>query len=162
MAMIINQNTPVILETDASKAVTYAAGNLRRDLKAVCTGTDEIENRILLLEAADLPDEAYEVRVEEGDLVIRASNELGFVYGIYEVSRDILGVENFWFWNDQKFVTVDHFTVPEGYVKYGASSRIRFRGWFINDEVLIQAWSVERKKEKPWEMVFEALLRCEY
>lgn len=67
MAMIINQNTPVILETDASKAVTYAAGNLRRDLKAVCTGTDEIENRILLLEAADLPDEAYEVRVEEGD-----------------------------------------------------------------------------------------------
>ena len=161
MAMIINQNTPVILETDASKAVTYAAGNLRRDLKAVCTGTDEIENRILL-EPADLPDEAYEVRVEEGDLVIRASNELGFVYGIYEVSRDILGVENFWFWNDQKFVTVDHFTVPEGYVKYGAPSRIRFRGWFINDEVLIQAWSVERKKEKPWEMVFEALLRCEY
>ena len=66
-AMIINQNTPVILETDAYTAVTYAAGNLRRDLKAVCTGTDEIENRILLLEAVDLPDEAYEVRVEEGD-----------------------------------------------------------------------------------------------
>lgn len=159
MAMIINQNTPVILGTDASTAVTHAAKNLRRDLKAVCTGTDEIENRILL-EPADLPDEAYEVRVEDLDLVIRASGELGFVYGIYEVSREILGVENFWFWNDQKFVTVDHFTVPEGYVKYGAPSRVRFRGWFINDEVLIQAWSVERKKEKPWEMVFEALLRC--
>ena len=66
MAMIINQNTPVILGTDASTAVTHAAGNLRRDLKAVCTGTDEIENCILL-EPADLPDEAYEVRVEEGD-----------------------------------------------------------------------------------------------
>ena len=116
MAMNINQNTPVILGTDASRAVAYAVKNLRRDLKAVCTGTDEIENRILL-ESADLPDEAYEVRVKDQDLVIRASNELGFVYGIYEVSRDILGVENFWFWNDQRFVTVDHFTGPEGYVK---------------------------------------------
>ncbi|MDD7642394.1 MAG: glycosyl hydrolase 115 family protein [bacterium] len=159
--MIINRNTPVILGTDASTAVTHAAKNLRRDLKAVCTGTDEIENRILL-EPADLPDEAYEVRVEDLDLVIRASGELGFVYGIYEVSREILGVENFWFWNDQRFVTVDHVTGPEDYVKYGAPSSVRFRGWFINDEVLIQAWSVEGKKEKPWEMVFEALLRCGY
>ena len=91
MAIIINQNTPVILETDASTAVAYAAKNLRRDLKAVCTGTDEKENHIIL-ESADLPDEAYEVRTEDQDLVIRASSELGFVYGIYEVSRDILGV----------------------------------------------------------------------
>lgn len=82
------------------------------------------------------------------------------MYGIYEVSRDILGVNNFWFWNDQRFVQRECITVPQDYVRHVRPSRVRFRGWFVNDEVLIQAWSVDRKKEKPWEMVFEALLRC--
>ena len=160
MAIRINQNT--LLDGGpmaASTAVAHAIENLRRDLKTVCTGTDENGSRILL-ETAELPEEAYEVRARGQDLVIRASGDLGFVYGIYEVSRDILGVENFWFWNDQSFVAVDHITVPEDYVKCVAPPGVRFRGWFINDEVLIQTWSVERKKEKPWEMVFEALLRC--
>ena len=39
-------------------------------------------------------------------------------------------------------------------------NRIRYRGWFINDEVLISHWTAGVSKEYPWEMVFEALLRC--
>ena len=37
---------------------------------------------------------------------------------------------------------------------------VGLRGWFVNDEVLLKAWEVDYSEEKPWEMVFEALLRC--
>lgn len=158
MAIIINQST-FILSDIKTAPVAHAMDNLRRDLKAVCTDAEETKTAIVL-EQAKLPGEAYEISAENGNLIVRASDELGFVYGIYGISRDILGVHNFWFWNDQKFVPTDCITVPDDYKRSVPPSKVRFRGWFVNDEVLIQAWSVDRKKEKPWEMVFEALLRC--
>ena len=43
---------------------------------------------------------------------------------------------------------------------HSEADRIRYRGWFINDEVLISHWTAGVSKDYPWEMVFEALLRC--
>ena len=37
---------------------------------------------------------------------------------------------------------------------------VRYRGWFINDEVLLSHWSIGGDPEEPWRMVLEALLRC--
>lgn len=50
--------------------------------------------------------------------------------------------------------------VPEDYQFPSVPYRVRYRGCFVNDEVLFHTWSVERNQDKPWEMVFEALLRC--
>lgn len=48
--------------------------------------------------------EQFEIKCDNNMLVIYASDTLGFVYGLYHISRDILGVLPFWFWNDQVFI----------------------------------------------------------
>lgn len=50
--------------------------------------------------------------------------------------------------------------IPEDYALESRPFAVRFRVWFVNDEVLISTWQVNRRREEPWEMVFEALLRC--
>ena len=48
-----------------------------------------------------------------GALILTAGDDLGFVYGLYEISRRFLGVLPFWFWNDQPFAPVEQVPVPE-------------------------------------------------
>ena len=43
------------------------------------------------------------------------SDDLGFIYGLYEVSRSVLGVNEFWFWNDQEFVPKKETGLPEDF-----------------------------------------------
>ena len=38
-------------------------------------------------------------------------------------------------------------------------ARVRYRGWFVNDETLISHWKVERRSDLAFAMVFETLLR---
>ncbi len=141
--------------------VRHALKNLERDLGFVCLPTELAGDRICLnICERELGAEAYEVSVRNGELWIEACDELGFIYGIYAVSRELLGVQDFWFWNDQRFDKKDEITVPEDYHLSSTPFAVRYRGWFVNDEVLISAWTLERSKDKPWEMVFETLLRC--
>ncbi|MGN1141572.1 MAG: glycosyl hydrolase 115 family protein [Oliverpabstia sp.] len=104
--------------------------------------------------------ECYCIQGKDGNLEIHAADELGFVYGIYEVSRRILGIREFWFWNDQKIIPQKGYKVEDDFFVQSQPAAIKFRGWFINDEVLIHTWSVNCRKDEPWEMVFETLLRC--
>lgn len=155
--MILNNNTRVIGAQTA--AVRHAAESLYRDIKKV-SGRAELPGCQILLEKGAVEKECFRIGTEEGDLVIQASDELGFIYGIYEVSRRFLGIHAFWFWNDQKLERREEIRIPDGYRFCSRPFRVRYRGWFVNDEVLIHKWMVDREKDKPWEMVFEALLRC--
>ncbi len=139
--------------------VQKAADSLVRDLKKVFLNTDEPGAEIRLIEGTQ-EEEGYLIQAEDGNLEIQASDDLGFIYGIYEVSRSVLGVNEFWFWNDQEFVPKKEVELPEDFSMQSAPFRVKYRGWFVNDEVLIHTWTVDREKDKPWEMVFEALLRC--
>ena len=153
----INSNTQIV--GAQTPAVKYAAENLRRDIQKVCNKTEVLGCQIVLEEQA-VERECFCI-VKRGDrFVIQASDELGFVYGIYEISRTFLGVHEFWFWNDQEFVCKEEILIPDDYLFYSKPFRIKYRGWFVNDEVLLHTWMVDREKDKPWEMVFEALLRC--
>lgn len=158
MALKINYNTNIISNLD-SHAVAKAISNLKRDIKKVCLPTDEIGNYIVLVQE-DLEEEQFKLTINEKSLEIHANDDLGFIYGIYEVSKQILGILPFWFWNDQKIVKKQAYEVEEKFEYQSEKAVVRYRGWFVNDEVLIHKWSVDRKKERPWEMVFEALLRC--
>jgi hypothetical protein len=63
-------------------------------------------------------------------------DELGLVYGILEFSRIFLGIEPFWFWMDQAIVPRYEIDIPcENYDS--PASKVRFRGWFVNDEVCL-------------------------
>lgn len=112
------------------------------------------------LVSSDCGPEEYRIHGTEGRLEIGASDSLGFVYGIYAVSREILRIHNFWFWNDQRIRRQEFYEVPDDIQICSMPYAVRYRGWFINDEVLLHTWKVDQKEDKPWEMAFEALLRC--
>lgn len=90
---------------------------------------------------------------------IAAGDELGLIYGLYRLSRDILGVQPFWFWNDQPFERAAGRPVPQDWRAQSEPMAVRYRGWFINDEALLHAWTLDGRAAGPWEMAFEALLR---
>lgn len=154
----INRNSAVSAGS-RTEPVERAVRSLRRDLeKAFCT-SGRAGAEIRLVEEPQ-KEECFRLAASGGCLEIRAADDLGFIYGIYEVSRSVLGIADFWFWNDQKIVPREEALLPDGYQYQSEPHAVRFRGWFLNDEVLLSAWSVDGSREKPWEMAFEALLRC--
>ena len=158
MTLKINYNTDIISKL-GSNAVVRAINNLKRDIRKVCLPVDGTGNDIVLISEEWEP-EQFALIANEEHLEIHAGDALGFIYGIYEISKQILGILPFWFWNDQKLEKKEFYEIPEDFQYQSEKAVIRYRGWFVNDEVLIHKWSVDRKKERPWEMVFEALLRC--
>ncbi len=146
------------VNVEASVSVGKAIQNLKRDMGFVLKESDRAGTTIKIAGGEQEP-ECYSIRLVDDILIIKASDELGWIYGIYAVSKELLGVNELWFWNDQRFDMKDAIAIPEGFLKESHPYAVRYRGWFVNDEVLISHWSVDRVKEKPWEMVFEALLR---
>ncbi len=155
--IILNANTQVTGAQTA--AVRDAAKNLHRDIRKAFCRTQQPGCQVRL-ENGKTEKECFWIGVREGALVIQASDELGFIYGIYEISRTFLGVPAFWFWNDQEPQHREEVRIPDGYQFRSKPFRVKYRRWFVNDEVLLHTWMVDREKDKPWEMVFEALLRC--
>ncbi|GBG11773.1 hypothetical protein PAT3040_06620 [Paenibacillus agaridevorans] len=152
----------------------YTLSILQRDLEKVLdtkpvtvASSDEARLIIRLAEEQDnCPNrpEAFSYRFSKVNnhvqMMIIGRDELGMVYGILEFTRRFLDIQPFWFWMDQTIerrseilISCDSYDSPE--------AKVRFRGWFVNDEVCLIGW----KKPYPpsrevWEPVFEALLRC--
>lgn len=160
--MWLTQISPIVNYAEGldTTPVRRAMKTLRRDLGFVCLPTVQTGGEVRLVYQSGLIPEGYVVQEQNGALEIGAGDELGLIYGIYAVSRELLGVRDFWFWNDQQFIPQERITVPEGYYMESAPFAVRYRGWFVNDEVLLHTWTVARRPAHPWEMVFEALLRC--
>lgn len=70
-----------------------------------------------------------------------------------------MGVQPFWFWNDQPFEVRESVKIPTNTVIESKPARVTYRGWFINDETLLSHWKVERRADLPFIMAFETLLR---
>lgn len=154
----LNINTKVINEINTS-GVNYAVQCLKRDMEKVFFQSN-CSASVIKLEYEDLDKEIFHISFPDSStMVVGASDELGFIYGIFHISKEYLGVQPFWFWNDQVFDKKEEVKI-EAADYISKPSKIRFRGWFINDEVLINNWSVDGSKEYPWIMAFEALLRC--
>ena len=157
--MILNRNSKISAAA-LTKPAQYAISALQRDMKAVFTETETPGGDIVLAKDSGLPPECFSLQVhEDNKLILTAADTLGFVYGLFEISRRFLGVQPFWFWNDQKFIPTDSVTVPQNFAYESKPARVRYRGWFVNDETLISHWKVERRSEMPFVMVFETLLR---
>ncbi len=161
---MLNYNSGIISESKVTEPVEFAVHALERDIKNTCRAMDEPGVMISLRMDPSLEEECFAVAKRETDgpgiLEVRASGDLGFIYGIYHISKTFLGVPEFWFWNEYAFTAREGYEVPEGYEFRSRPFPVRFRGWFVNDEVLIDTWQIDGDPEKPWEMVFEALLRC--
>lgn len=157
MSLIINRNTEIKSDIK-TEPIRRAILNLKRDRDSVFLSSEQKGAQIVLVRVC-IERECYCLKVIDDVLQIQADDELGFIYGIYEVSRSIFGINNFWFWNDQRIISKREIYLPDTYIYESKPFYVKFRGWFINDEVLLHTWSIDRKKEIPWEMVFEALMR---
>ena len=189
--MLLNVNTPINVD-GRSEAVRRAADDVRRDLATVCVPTAEhrldarsetiwavradvaqsgtkrvvgdVSAHIDLVDDSSLGEGMYRVVAERDALCIFAGDDFGFIYGLYHVSRELLGVPDLWFWMDwtpeasgTKRAPV---SVPADYVYASRPFAVSDRGWFVNDEVLLMDWRLDNDSDSAWEMVFEALLRC--
>ncbi len=160
---MITANTRILGKEAFSVAVQTAAKALERDIANTCVKTDIKGMDVVLRNSEEVDSECFVIKAEESDdgsgasknLVISASDDLGLIYGIYHISKEFLGVNEFWFWNEQELGSKESYEIPKGYSFASRPFPVRFRGWFVNDEVLIDSWEIDGSKEKPWEMALE-------
>lgn len=157
MEFQLSANT-VILSTNPSPGVENAVGILRRDLSKRFRPSDSVRNAVTLAVQPALESESFTVEVGEG-MTVFAGDDLGFIYGLLYISEHFLGIQPFWFWMDQKIDKAEVLPVPYGQYR-SKKPIVKYRGWFINDEVLLAKWNIDGDSAEPWRMAFEALLRC--
>ena len=139
-------------------SLLYAKESFIRDLQKTLYESKEKEKEIVIREDKSLCDDAYSWKSEEGKLVIKAASSRAAAYALYKLSELALGVKPLWFFLDQSFSKEKERVLKEE--SYSSSKyAFRYRGWFINDEVLLSTWSINGDAELPYIMVFEALLR---
>ena len=142
-----------------SRPIERAIQRFYRDIKMTLEASREDETKIQI-EQADMPEESYEICIaSQESMVIKAADELGVIYALIYISCEYMRIQPFWFWNDQVFNKKEKIKIPFGMI-CSKERKVRFRGWFINDEVLLANWTGGISKEYPWEMAMEALLRC--
>ncbi|GEP23913.1 glycosyl hydrolase 115 family protein [Lentilactobacillus diolivorans] len=139
-----------------------AAEILQRDIRKTVTNHKSHNTIILKVDlAANLKGDAFQVVFPAIDrILVIAKTELGVMYGALAISKDVLGIDDFWFWLDKmpksvpyvEFPKVESLKMPDYHVKY--------RGWFVNDELLINHWEYRESNQYVWMLIFETLLRC--
>ena len=157
MNFILSKNT-VVSYDGCNKAVSNAVKILERGIAKSFNASEETANEIILCEKENMENESYIVDINE-KITVFAGDELGFVYGLLFISEKILGIKPFWFWMNQVIKKKEKIEVEYG-IHHSKKPVVKYRGWFVNDEVLIMRWSINGDKTEPWRMVFEALLRC--
>lgn len=159
MGFLFHQNTK-IQNPYPVPAIVNAVDILKRDMGKRLVPAPGLENAIILQKEDSLPPESYQIQTEQAArLTIKAADPLGFVYGLLSISRDYLNVQPFWFWMDQQLEPLGTVEIPFQTVS-SPTPAVRFRGWFLNDEVLMIRWNNGKAADFPWKMAFEALLRC--
>lgn len=105
--------------------------------------TKYLERRGISLSELEGKWEHYTIRTigeEEDTLLIAGSDDRGTMWGIYTFSERFLGIDPLYLWTDKHPDSVD-VLVQEKLCITDGPKHFRFRGWFINDEDLIQGFS---------------------
>lgn len=155
---VLKSGLAIQIPSDAPSSVELAADDLARDLgKAfgssaakVVHGTEHQSDIGIRVEApgpVDVPrqgPESFKVAIEKtgekASIVVRGADWRGCIYGIYEISHDLLGIAPFWYWTDQKIKTSSGIRVPWDWKTMSSAPTVRWRGWFPNDISMLVAW----------------------
>jgi hypothetical protein len=156
----LNLNTEILFDGGADKPASNAASILRRDMEKSLEASRARGGRIRIMpHEGEIPEEDWMIEVTSDEMRVHCGDSLGCVYALLFISGYFLGVTPFWYWNDQPFTRRPFAAVPLG-IYPSPRYAVRFRGWFVNDEVLIENWAAGPENTEHWLMVFEALLRC--
>ena len=158
MSDFILSLSTVIIADESNPVLRHGADILRRDMQAGLKGRGP-ENAIRVLLDDALAPETYKAEAVETEITLRCGDDLGAMYALLSVSEKFLNVKPLDWWMGLKPQTFDTVAVPSQ--KWESPEyKVRFRGWFVNDEVLFSGWhSEENARAEVWERVFEALLR---
>lgn len=160
MNFILSLNTTILCSVP-SASVANAVSILQRDINTCLTDKDAPHTSICLKQEEHMAAESYRITAAEPSLMtLTAGDDLGFIYGLLKISEVFLEISPFWFWMDQKLKKQPFISIPADTVLTSPVPHVRFRGWFLNDEVLFLHWDNGEPKDFPWRMAFEALLRC--
>ena len=144
---------------ESQSAIQHAAAVLRRDMRENLSGQGP-DNVIRVLQDSALEAETYAAEVTEQEVLLRCGDDLGAVYALLSVSQRYLGVQPLGWWMGLRPKMHDTAWIPLG----GWESpryAVRYRCWFVNDEVLFTGWHLEEsQRAEVWKRLFEALLRC--
>ncbi len=144
-----------IIVADALQA---SIAMLQKDMADVLT-SHAGENSIVLKGDASLARESYRMDVGETEIIIHYADGLGAAYALMQLSERCLGVPPLAFWNETVLETKASVSIPCG-VYYSAAPAVRYRGWFVNDEVLLDGWPDTPEDERTmWRRIFETILR---
>lgn len=135
--MKLGPDTRLIDETQDA-AVGKALEDLRADLARCIISGGEGQVTVALAPALTEA-ERYSIDIAANGIRVRAADRLGAVYGLYRISRELLGVDPFWFWKDQDLPMREAFDV-EPQTLVSTAPTFRLRGWFVNDEDLLTEW----------------------
>jgi hypothetical protein len=97
-------------------------------------------------------------------LVGTGSDLRGAIYAAYALSEEILGVDPWYYWVDKEPAYRGKIEVPEGFSKSFGPPTFRYRGWFINDEDLLNVFAKDALQENIFSLemldrICETLLR---
>ncbi len=155
---VLNLSTRIAADEER-KPLFHAAEVLRRDIRETLTGRGP-ENVIRVALDPTLGEEAYRAEVREEEIRLCCGDELGAVYGLLSVSEKFLGVKPLGWWMGLNPEKREKVLIP-AQTWQSRAHRVRFRSWFINDEVLFTGWHLEEnQRAEVWRRAFEALLRC--
>ena len=90
---MITRNSNVICEEEFSEAVKIAVKALNRDIKATCIESDLEGIDIVITKVLGIEKECFVVKKDSDKkkaLVISASDDIGVIYGIYHITKNIL------------------------------------------------------------------------
>ncbi len=142
-----------------TSAIGQAMDVLRRDQRNILTD-DGTENAVVLTADPSLAPEGWTMRVTPETIDVRYADDLGAVYALLHISETHLGLHPLFFWNDQPLPKKPCAGIPCG-TEASVPARVKYRGWFINDEVLLDPWKKgEQARREVWRMAFETILRC--
>ncbi|MCB9460863.1 MAG: glycosyl hydrolase 115 family protein [Anaerolineaceae bacterium] len=162
--MKLTQETTLFCPHSDAKPIAYALKALKRDMTAIFgneppTVDMQQPHQIRVAVVPSEREEAFTVRYEDDAVIIEGSDDLGAVFGIYYVCEHALGIDPYGFWTDFPVQPRAEIDLPE--MAYTSPEpKVRFRGWFINDEDLLIGWHDEMEISlATWEIIYETILR---
>ena len=158
MSFILSLSTCIKVD-ESQLPLKSAMGILRRDMEAILTGKGA-DNQIILIQDESMAPQTWRMVISDREVSIRYGDSLGGVYALLYISEQALGVKPMWFWNDQPLPKMAQANIPCGEYVCPAYA-VKNRGWFINDEVLLDPWKqTDEEHWDVWRMAFETILRC--
>jgi hypothetical protein len=171
----LTADTPWIVAADQPESVRRALSDVQRDwykvfgLRPIVVtelpkGWDKPFLRLGMTDKPGDP-ESFFIKVKGNALVAMGADARGAIYAAYTVSEKILGVDPWYFWTDHEPVPRKQIAVPTSLDESFGKPTFRYRGWFINDEDLLNRFSPDPLRENPFSLemldrICETLLRC--